>query len=231
MKRYIILKLILICNCLSSQNVPFIHYSTRDGLPQTQILSLFEDSRGYTWIGCSYDLYYFDGKNFKNVTEKMHLPYYSIFDIDEDKNGNIIFNVTKWMCKYDGNKITFNKTNIVLRDNNFCVDKDGIGWCINNIDKKIYYSFDFITWEKANINENQPDWHFISYNKKYNRFLLNDFDKNLYEFKSGHIKNLHKKIILPSFNDPKNNLDLVSSNDSIFEIDEHKINFLFGKHH
>jgi len=44
----------------------FINYNTSQGLPDNNVQSLLQDSRGFLWIGTSEGLSRFDGKTFKN---------------------------------------------------------------------------------------------------------------------------------------------------------------------
>ena len=53
------------------QQYNFLNYSVGDGLPQSQIYAIHEDSRGYLWFG-SYGggISCFDGINFTNYSEE-----------------------------------------------------------------------------------------------------------------------------------------------------------------
>jgi ligand-binding sensor domain-containing protein/cbb3-type cytochrome oxidase subunit 3 len=67
------------------------HYTTRDGLPSTQIQGLYEDSKGYIWSITDRGASVFDGYKFKTYTTKNGLPANSVLLINEDHQGRIWF--------------------------------------------------------------------------------------------------------------------------------------------
>lgn len=73
---------------LAGQSLPFKLYTPHDGLPQSQIVSMFQDSRGYIWVGTKGGLAYFDGVRFHAFGAKEGLPNLHISSIQEDKTGN-----------------------------------------------------------------------------------------------------------------------------------------------
>lgn len=50
------------------------YYTTRDGLVQMQVMSIYQDKNGFMWFGTKYGVSRFDGENFKNYTVKEGLP-------------------------------------------------------------------------------------------------------------------------------------------------------------
>jgi signal transduction histidine kinase len=48
------------------QNIQFTNYSRASGLPEEQVSSVVQDSRGFLWIGSQEGLFRYDGKNFKS---------------------------------------------------------------------------------------------------------------------------------------------------------------------
>lgn len=84
---FIFLPLIfLLCNCFAqSDNYSVRTYSVKDGLPDQYILSLFQDSRGFLWIGTANGLSRFDGKHFVNYGFQQKLGYQRVQQVMEDK--------------------------------------------------------------------------------------------------------------------------------------------------
>jgi len=88
-----------------SQQFIFKNYSVEDGLAQSQVYALIQDSRGLLWIGtkdgglCNYD-----GLQFKSYTEKNGLLSNHITDIKEDNKKNIWIASNNGLTKYDGLK-------------------------------------------------------------------------------------------------------------------------------
>ncbi len=86
----------------------FKSFSLEDGLSQSQALVMFEDSRGFLWIGTAGGgVCRFDGKGFISYEEKDGLCGQIVTSISEDAKGNMWFGST-WggMCSFDGNKFT-----------------------------------------------------------------------------------------------------------------------------
>ena len=70
MKKFLILLLVGCCLTASAGNtlipdMKFRRLDTRDGLSNSTINYLFQDSKGYVWIGTSYGLNRYDGYRFR----------------------------------------------------------------------------------------------------------------------------------------------------------------------
>lgn len=64
------------------------HFTVEDGLSHREVHSVFEDSRGFVWIGTKYGLNRFDGHNFKIFSsEKNGLANNEVYHIFEDTEG------------------------------------------------------------------------------------------------------------------------------------------------
>lgn len=62
-------------------------YTIKDGLPGLYILSIYQDSRGFLWIGTMNGLSRFDGKNFVSYGIRQGLNSYYINLLTEDNQG------------------------------------------------------------------------------------------------------------------------------------------------
>jgi len=88
----------------SAQTYNFDHYNVAQGLPQSKVNCILQDSRGYLWIGTAGGgICKFDGLNFTVYEEKDGIAGDIITDITEDIDGNIWFTST-WggITKYNG---------------------------------------------------------------------------------------------------------------------------------
>jgi ligand-binding sensor domain-containing protein len=82
-------------------NIKFDHIGTDEGLSHGSVLSLFQDSRGFLWIGTREGLNKYDGYQFTSYNKTDDIIYdvnaNTITDLAEDADGNI------WMTTQKGN--------------------------------------------------------------------------------------------------------------------------------
>ena len=99
-----LLLLLLFSVSLKAQLFNFRNYSLDDGLSQSEINCIYEDSRGYLWLGTSGGgLCRFDGKNFKTYEEKDGLCGQIISAVSEDIDHKIIIgNQNGALCAFNG---------------------------------------------------------------------------------------------------------------------------------
>lgn len=93
--------------CLSSINAfsqykDFKTYTLESGLPQSNVYAIYNDSRGYLWIGTEVGLCRFDGIEFKNFSKKNGLIGNLVRCITEDQFGNIWAGTDEGISIYDG---------------------------------------------------------------------------------------------------------------------------------
>ncbi|NIM16456.1 MAG: hypothetical protein GTO45_40110 [Candidatus Aminicenantes bacterium] len=114
------------------QHYYFKNYFVEDGLAHSDIFTLFQDSKGFLWIG-----YYgggldrFDGKHFSNFTVKDGLSSDTVYSIIEDREGNLWIGTDDGLCKYDGRTFTtYTQKNGLLhpRVRSICLDRNGHLW-------------------------------------------------------------------------------------------------------
>lgn len=87
-------------------------FQTSDGLSQSQVRSILQDSRGFVWLGTQRGLSKFDGKNFENFQAQSAtgpneaLAGNFIGALFEDNEGKIWIGTEQGASTYDGNKFT-----------------------------------------------------------------------------------------------------------------------------
>lgn len=74
---------------LPAQRYAFINYSVREGLAQSQVRCVFEDSRGYLWAGTLGGVSRFNGTTFQNYGREEGLPNNQVSAITELSDGSI----------------------------------------------------------------------------------------------------------------------------------------------
>ncbi len=103
--------LLLFSLSAKSQLFNFRNYSLEDGLSQSEINCIYEDSRGYLWIGTAGGgLCRFDGKEFKTYEEKDGLCGQIITSVSEDNNHALIIgNQNGGLCHFNGHNFSSEK--------------------------------------------------------------------------------------------------------------------------
>lgn len=83
----------------------FQHFTTREGLANNLVMSIYEDKAGNIWFGGG-GLSRYDGKSFQNYTTKDGLPFNGGRAIMEDKTGKLWIATGDGPCFYDGKTFT-----------------------------------------------------------------------------------------------------------------------------
>ena len=102
----IILLLSTHCTWVNAQQYNFKSYSVNEGLSQSQVNAIYQDSRGYLWFGTAGGgLCQFDGLNFIQYDEKDGLCGPIVTGITEDAAGNLWVGAT-WggISRFNGKK-------------------------------------------------------------------------------------------------------------------------------
>ncbi|MCK5077717.1 MAG: SpoIIE family protein phosphatase, partial [Calditrichia bacterium] len=111
-----------------SQVVVHKHLHLEDGLVQSQIRTIFEDSHGYLWIGTMNGISRWDGNSFKNYYPYEALPSSIVYKFYEMKNGLILAGTHNGIAAIQGDSII--KVNIFdkLKDlsiADICISENG----------------------------------------------------------------------------------------------------------
>jgi len=113
----------------NSQQYNFLNYTIDDGLPGSAINSIFEDSRGFLWVGTNSGLTKFNGKNWKTYSTPEEFSFANIQTIYEDKRANIwIGTKSNGLFLIDGvtvQKYSKSKKNDNLNIVSICEDEEG----------------------------------------------------------------------------------------------------------
>ncbi len=96
---------VLFSAACTSQVLPFQSYTVKDGLISNSINKLYQDARGYIWIGTSDGISVFDGRSFTNYTTNDGLANNYVTDILEDNHDS----GTMWIATYGGGISKFSR--------------------------------------------------------------------------------------------------------------------------
>ncbi len=101
---------------LWGQGVQFDHYGVDDGISQSEILCIFQDSEGYMWFGTQDGLNKFDGYSFESYyfdpSDTTAISNSWIFDITEDDKGFLWIGTKGGLNKFDRNTGLFTRIRI-----------------------------------------------------------------------------------------------------------------------
>jgi hypothetical protein len=96
---------------ISGQSLNFDHYSVENGISQSEIKCIYQDSEGYIWIGTQNGLNRFDGytfeKYFYDPSNNYSISNNWIFGITEDPDGGIWLGTKGGLNKFDKKMIFF----------------------------------------------------------------------------------------------------------------------------
>ncbi len=107
LKKYKLLFILLVLQCAAfAQTYNFKNYTTEQGLAQSQVLAITQDSKGYMWFGTNGGgVSKFDGKQFVNYTSNEGLIDNVVFSIVESNNNQLLFGTSKGLSSFNGSKI------------------------------------------------------------------------------------------------------------------------------
>jgi len=150
---------LLFCAGLSAQQYSFINFSIEDGLAQSQVQAIYQDPKGYLWIGTYGGLSRYDGKSFVNYSKEDGLIDNRINSITAGKKGEIYFATLGGINRFDPNasvatnsksfislplkpELSRNQVTSVAFDKqgNLWMGTDGGGICMYNGMGFVYYS-------------------------------------------------------------------------------------------
>src|SRR5215471_15200539 len=90
----------MFATAVHGQLLRFDHFTTQEGLSQSNVNCVYQDSRGFIWIGTRNGLNRFDGYKFvvynKDPKDSFSLSDDFVTDVAEDKSGNL------WIATKDG---------------------------------------------------------------------------------------------------------------------------------
>lgn len=115
-----------------AQSYHFTNYGVKDGLAQSNVSGIIQDSAGFYWLATDGGVSRFDGKNFINYTTEDGLADNNVSAIFLDRNNHIwLGHENGTLTKYDGKTFTEIKSKLLPKDKKifgFFQDKAGSIW-------------------------------------------------------------------------------------------------------
>lgn len=150
MKSIIAILFILIVRQFNAQH-RIQQYSVSDGLAQSQVYSMIEDSRGYIWMGTrGGGISRFDGNQFKNYNTANGLINNYILSLFEDDSGKIWIGTNDGISVFNGIKFENlriqNLRNVMVSD--IVQDSSGIFWIGSSNGIYTYDGKNFSHWSE-----------------------------------------------------------------------------------
>ncbi|OSZ82009.1 hypothetical protein CAP35_01695 [Chitinophagaceae bacterium IBVUCB1] len=135
MKIILVIGVCCIIKTASAQRYPFYNLNVENGLIQSQVTSMVQDTYGHLWVGTLGGLSRYDGNTFTNFTVRDGMTDNTVNALATDKQGNIWLGTRKGISKYDGKRFqhfVFNSPENPAANavSNIEIAKDGNIWCI-----------------------------------------------------------------------------------------------------
>lgn len=124
------LLLVLLGVKLPAQDMPYINYTTHNGLPQIQVQRLFQDSKGYIWVGTKGGLAKFSGEKFEHF---LYNDY--IYEMNETLSGTMVFLTIDSVYRQDRGKM---KAIGAVKRRSYLIAGEDSFWTINKQELKEY---------------------------------------------------------------------------------------------
>jgi len=86
----------------TAQHLPVVSYGADEGAAHPQVWSIFQDSRGYVWVGTSEGLSRWDGVEFLTYSAADGLHDLTVRTIDEDEDGRLWLGTDDGVAVFDG---------------------------------------------------------------------------------------------------------------------------------
>lgn len=199
-KCFIPVLFVFIGSLSSAQIYPYQNYSVKDGLINSNVCGISEDSSGYIWFATENGLSRFNGIEFENYSlSKLGINSYisSICSYNQNTlyfgcgiNGLYKFNSLSGIAERI-NKVDVSQSNQIIIKNELLISLHE------------YHNFDFLslsdgfTYAKDSINEKQPDNKALSMKMLSGQRVLLGRSDGLYEFINGR----QHKLNVPELND------------------------------
>lgn len=186
---------------LHAQTFPFREYTSDDGLPQTHLTQMMQDSRGYLWLPTRDGLAMFNGYTFISYLRRDGLPSNQIGGVIEDKDGTIWAITVKGVARFNGkNFISYPVPESfgVKQLSRLAINTDTASFMLNaSIDNETRVILLFENGTYSSFSESNPalrglNLEAIAVGPDDTAIYLTDTKFAAYSFSHGVLKQVHK---------------------------------------
>ncbi|MGL1888415.1 MAG: methyl-accepting chemotaxis protein [Reichenbachiella sp.] len=128
-----------------AQQLRFDRINTKDGLSQDNVTFIYEDFRGFIWIGTEDGLNLYDGYEvktfFSDSDDSTSLPNTKIYGLAEDKDNNLWIGTNGGLSKYDRDLDAF-KNYSTNSDQNNPIPSNGVTEMFRDSKGELWVGFD-----------------------------------------------------------------------------------------
>ena len=111
-----------------AQVLNFRHYTGAEGLPQSQVLGIYQDRQGYLWFATYGGLTRFNGLDFHTYTRQDGLASNAAYDVTADERGRLLIGTSRGVCIMDHERFACRgQRDGLVSDNMRSVRSDGAG--------------------------------------------------------------------------------------------------------
>jgi signal transduction histidine kinase/ligand-binding sensor domain-containing protein len=193
-----------------NNNIVFEHLTIEDGLSQSSVKTIFQDSRGFMWFGTADGLNRYDGYNFRifreDVRDSFNISNNSISQVAEDADGCLWIATANGLNKYDPRsekffRLKFHKSEKYL---SYSEAVTSLFCYRDNTGKFVWFSTNDGVY-KYNISSGKLDLYQIPEGipRKSNKmlYIFRDSNKDIWasEYISGFFKFNYKKNVFERF--------------------------------
>jgi len=205
-----------------AQHYDFRNYSVEEGLAQSQIFSIMQDSRGNLWLGTyGAGVNRFDGIHFDRFNEYDGLSNNIVHSIFEDSKGNIWFGFEKGgVTRYDGISFkTFSDVQHLKSATVRMINEDADGNIWFGTDESGLYKFDGHKTEEINIDGKMADHVYTSARDNAGNLFFSEGKSHIYQVTNGSIS-LYVEINQPDHDESINAICISNKNEVLFSSSE-----------
>jgi ligand-binding sensor domain-containing protein len=193
---------VVVLGWVNAQSYWTAKYDLSDGLPHNAVCMIFEDSKGYLWIGTvGGGVAKYDGRRFITIDETDGLLSSVVYGLDEDSKGRIWIRTPNGISRYDGSSLMSIKISdlnryqglsiVEYRDTTYAVFRKYGGISILHLEQDSAYNYD----KQFNLGKEIRDVFEID----INTLLINSKDGDLFIKREDGVRKIGSQMIVKDF--------------------------------